>query len=322
MKELKTKSVCDELRATSYKYHLGKALVTRCSSLIATLAMMGMLAIGCDTEYTTYDGENYIMFSDTLYVFPVQEAKDSFEVPISATRTCDYDRTFAVEVREKETSAIEKKHYAVADHTVTIKAGELTTSVKLYGYQENITLDESDNLEIALRLVTKEETQWDLYGTDTRVVLHKTCPFDINRFTGYCLVSSSYIYDYMYSTAPRLTQSELDPEEENTIIMKDYFYDGYDVKIKFTTDDVLNPLLKMEEQVFASTVDAFGTIYGDGDIMMVQPAAYTSYYSSCEHFILQYMTLYVPNVGTVGTYVNAVEWISDDEAEKLKREGL
>jgi hypothetical protein len=37
------------------------------------------------------------------------------------------------------------------------------------------------------------------------------------------------------------------------------------------------------------------------------------------------MTLYAPGMdasqNTVGTFVNAVEWISEDEAERLKREG-
>ena len=81
----------------------------------------------------------------------------------------------------------------------------------------------------------------------------------------------------------------------------------------------------MDDQRFASTADAFGTLYGDGYINVYQPTAYTSYYSSCEKFIFQYMTLYVPGMpegqNVVGTFVNAVEWISDDEAEKLKREG-
>jgi hypothetical protein len=37
------------------------------------------------------------------------------------------------------------------------------------------------------------------------------------------------------------------------------------------------------------------------------------------------MTLYVPgmdpSVNTIGTFVNAVEWISEDEAARLEREG-
>ena len=98
------------------------------------------------------------------------------------------------------------------------------------------------------------------------------------------------------------------------------------MKVKFTTNDLLNPLIEMEEQIFGPTTEAFGTIYGDGLIRMLQPSYYASYYSSCEQFIYQYMTLYVMNkdgsvYGTVGTFINAVKWVSDAEAEKLKREG-
>ena len=88
---------------------------------------------------------------------------------------------------------------------------------------------------------------------------------------------------------------------------------------------IIEPLIEMEDQAFGPTSEAFGTLYGDGLIRMYQPTAYTSYFSSCEKFIFQYMTLYVPGMeegyNTVGTFVNAVEWISDAEAEKLKREG-
>jgi hypothetical protein len=32
--------------------------------------------------------------------------------------------------------------------------------------------------------------------------------------------------------------------------------------------------------------------------------------------------MYVEEVGTVGSYVNILEWISDDEAERIMREGF
>lgn len=291
--------------------------------LTGLCVVLSLLATSCDEEYTTYNGPDYIMFSDTLHVLPVQDSGEYFDIPVSATRACGYDRTLAVEVIESESNAIEGRHYEIESYTVTIKAGELAANVRVRGFHENIAV--SDSLGFVLRLVAPENTEWNLYGTDTNVLLQKACPFDVNSFTGYCLVTSTYLMNFTVSST-RLTRSETDPENENTIIIKDYFYDGYDIKIRFSTDDILNPLLEMDaDQIFASTADAFGTIYGDGKILMYQPSAYTSYYSSCEKFIWQYMTLYVPGMdassNTVGTFVNAVEWISDDEAEKLMREG-
>ncbi|MBR3884339.1 MAG: DUF4984 domain-containing protein [Bacteroidaceae bacterium] len=285
------------------------------------LAMLCM--VSCNEEYTTYSGPNYIMFSDTMYVFPVQNSEDYFDVPVASTQACDYDRTFAVEVDITATNAIEGKHYNLESNTITIKAGERAANLRVRGYHDNI--DVYDSLGIALRIITDEDTKWDLYGTEANVILQKACPFDINAFTGYCVLTSTYMMNYMTTTDMRLVRSEVDPENENTIIIRDFFYNGYDVKIEFETDDILNPLIKFEDQPFGPTSEAFNTLYGDGVINMKQPVAYTSYYSTCEKFIFQYMTLYVPGMAeganVVGTFINAVEWISDDEAEKLKREG-
>ena len=279
--------------------------------------------IGCDEERTTYTGPNYIMFSDTLYVLPVQDNVEYFDIPVSATRTSSKDRTLAVEVIDKKSNAIEGIHYTLESNTITIKAGELATNVRVRGIYDNISV--SDSLGLALRLVIEEENQWDIYGIDANVVLRKTCPFNIYDFEGYCVISSTYLYDYG-GVDKRLIQTKVDDEEENTLILKDYFYDGYDAKIKFETKDRLNPLITMEEQLFGPTVEAFGTIYGDGQIRIFQPTSYVSYYSSCEQFVYQYMTLYVMNkdgsmFGSVGTFINVLKWISDDEAEKLMREG-
>ena len=288
-------------------------------------ALMALLLImaGCKEEHTTYKGPNYIMFSDSLYVLPVQNNEEYFDIPVAATQACTYDRTIAVEIIDKESNAIEGLHYTLMENTVTIKAGERVANVRVRGLYDNIAV--TDSLGFTLRLVTEKDTQWDMYGTDENIILRKTCPFNIYDFEGYIVLNSTYLYDYTV-VDKRLVRAEVDTEEENTIIVKDYFYDGYDVKLKFTTKDPLNPLIEMEEQVFGPTDEAFGTIYGDGKIRMLQPNGYTSYYSSCEGFVYQYMTLYVMNpdesiYGTVGTFINVLKWITDDEAEKLKREG-
>lgn len=112
----------------------------------------------------------------------------------------------------------------------------------------------------------------------------------------------------------------------NTILLKDIYYDGYDLKLKFNTDNVLEPKVEMDSQVAGKTGEAFGTIYGDGKLRISQPSIYTSYYNTCQNYVLQYITMSVQNkdgslFGTVGTYVTVMEWISDAEAEKLKEEG-
>ena len=295
------------------------------SSVMSLIMLVGFTS--CEEERTVYSGSQYIMFSDTLTVLGVEDKEEYLDVYISATRPMSEDQTLAVEVVEQESSAIEGLHYELESNTVVIKACELTTSVRIRGYYENLTIDEVP--EIKLRLISPEETHWNLYedmGLETKVMLQKIYPFDIHDFTGYAWITSTYLYNYVgdYNRLIKTSVDETD-EERRTIIMHDLYYDGYDVKLRFTTDDPLNPLVKMDDQPLVTTGEAFGTKYGDGMLHLYQPSNYVSYYSSGETFVYQYITLWVPGMAagtnTVGTFVHVIKWISDDEARILQNQG-
>ena len=299
-----------------------KKLLIGCMAAVAALIAFS----GCDQDKVVYSGPNYLMFSDTLYTYAVQETNEIFNVPVSATVPADYDRTFGVEVIDKESNAVEGKHYKILSNTVTIKAGEMSTDVKVQGLYKNIGI--TDSLRFALRLVIPDTEQWSLYKNEAKVVMQKICPFDIKNFKGYCKVTSSYLSSDYYPKKVdlRLVTSDIVEGKENTIVVHGLYFDGYDMEIKFNRKDVLGPLVEMEEQICGSTGEAFNTIHGDGKLRLNQPTAYTSFYSTNENFILQYVTMSVNNkdgsyYGTVGTFVNVLEWISEAEAEKLKEQG-
>lgn len=279
-----------------------------------------ILCLGCRPEYTTYQGDTYIMFSSESHTLPIMDSEEWFEIPISATRAVSSDLTIGVEVVANESSAIEDREFVIESDTVTIPAGELTTAVRIKGISEAIPVN--SNLTIKLRLVLDQENVWEEYGTDTTVTLQRCCPMDINAFTGYAVLTSTWCMQYM-NTDSRLVRTSLDPESQNRIIIEDMYYEGYDIALTLNDDDPLNPIATMgEEQVVGATGEAFGTIYGNGKLMMTEPAGYTSYYSTCEGFVVLYSLIYVDGVGSVGTYVNIIEWISDDEAERIMREGF
>ena len=299
-----------------------KKLLIGCMAAVAALIAFS----GCDQDKVLYNGSSYLMFSDTLYTYAVQETNEIFNVPVSATVPADYDRTFGVEVIDKESNAVEGKHYKILSNTVTIKAGEMSTDVKVQGLYKNIGI--TDSLGFALRLVIPDTEQWSLYKNEAKVVMQKICPFDIKNFKGYCKVTSSYLSSDYYPKKVdlRLVTSDIVEGKENTIVVHGLYFDGYDMEIKFNRKDVLEPLVEMEEQICGSTGEAFNTIHGDGKLRLNQPTAYTSFYSTNENFILQYVTMSVNNkdgsyYGTVGTFVNVLEWISEAEAEKLKEQG-
>lgn len=286
--------------------------------LFALVAVVVGLS-GCDSDKTTYSGPEYVMFSDTLSYFPVQNSKDYFNVHVASTVTCDYDRTFGVEVDDKNTNAVENRHYVIESNSVTIKAGELAAELKIRGLYENI--ENEDSLSITFRLIAKDNVKWDMYGTQTRVQMMKSCPFDRNVFTGYCKLTSSFFDEYMANTDLRLLKSEIDPEDAGTVIIRDFFYKGYDIKLKLDSSNPLEPFVEMDTQIIGSTAEAFGTIHGNGKLMVDSPIIYTSYYNVCLKYVFLYTRLYVDNVDTVGTFVNIIEWITDDEAQKLKDQG-
>ena len=282
------------------------------------IALLGLLA-GCQAEKTTYEGPDYILFSADSHTLGILDSEEWFEIPISATRTANEERTIGVEVVASESSAIEGLHYILESNTLTIPKGELTTAVRIKGLAENI--DINSMLSIKLRLVIDPELVWDAYGIESEVLLQKCCPFDINNFTGYAKITSTWTMQYMNAEA-RLVRTERDPEDESAIIVKDMFYDGYDIGLKLNYEDRLNPTVTLAEQVLGTTGEAFGTIYGNGKLMMAEPTGYTSYYGTCENFLVLYTMMYVDGVGVVGTYVNIFEWISDLEAERIMREGF
>jgi hypothetical protein len=299
--------------------HMNKKIAL---AIAASIVMLTTFT-SCDEERTLYKGPEYIMFADTLTVLGVENSEEIFDIAIAATAVSDQDRTVAVEVVDKHSNAIEGIHYTLESNTVTIKAGELVGNLRIKGIAENLTVDYDP--EVTLHLIADEKYQWDLYSGDTtRVVLRKVCPFDINAFSGYAMITSTFLYNYTGSYN-RLIKTEVDTTEENTIIMRDFYYDGYDVKLRFTNDDPLNPLIEMDDQPLVTTGEAFGTIYGDGMLHIYQPTNYVSYYSACEKFIYQYITLWVPGMAagtnTVGTFIHAIEWISDDEARVLMNQG-
>lgn len=282
------------------------------------IALLGLLA-GCQAEKTTYKGPDYILFSADSHTLGILDSEEWFEIPISATRTANEERTIGVEVVASESSAIEGLHYILESNTLTIPKGELTTAVRIKGLAENI--DINSMLSIKLRLVIDPELVWDAYGIESEVQLQRCCPFDINNFTGYAKITSTWTMQYMNAEA-RLVRTERDPDDKSAIIVKDMFYDGYDIRLRLNSDDRLNPTVELAEQVLGTTGEAFGTIYGNGKLMMAEPTGYTSYYGTCENFLVLYSMMYVDGVGVVGTYVNIFEWISDLEAERIMREGF
>ena len=292
-------------------------------------AVAALFAVACDEEYVTYSDAEYVMFAEPQSTNMVLLGQEYFSVPVASTVACDYDRTFGGEVIDEGSNAIEGKHYRLLSNSVTIPAGKLAADVKVAGLYENI--EPTDSLGFVLKLVMPEQLKFNLYedSDQTKVVMYKSCPFDRNNFTGWCVLTSLLLRDYPgdNTSYQRLIRTEAHPTEERSVILRSCFYDGYDVTITFNPEDPANPLVTMDkDQVISDEASVFGQILGDNKILTTHSNYYPSYFNSCQRFVELWNQVYVENlgetIGTVGHYYNILEWISDEEAERLQREGM
>lgn len=295
-------------------------------TIISTLIILCTLLIaGCKADNVEVAGGSY-HFAEQSYSFGVLSNEEWFEVPVIATLPHSEARNIGIEVVASESSAIEGVHFSLESHTLPLKADSNEAVVRIQGNPEAFELGEI--LTLKLRLAVDDKYTDDTTTAECEIELQKCCPFDINAFTGYCKITSTYFMQYLNCDA-RLVRTERDPENENGIVIKDMFYEGHDVHFTLHSDDPLNPIADMPTTVVGSTGEAFGTIYGNGKLMISEPEGegidsemYKSYYGMCERFLFNYAMLYVEEVGIVGVFVNIFEWISDDEAERIMREGF
>ena len=290
---------------------------------IAMSFVAAMALNACQERYVTYDGAEYVMFADTLAVYPVMEGADQFSIPVVSTVTRDYDRTFGVEVLDKLSNAIERKHYSLESNTITIKAGETRTDVKVRGHYNNI--GEADSLGFALQLVMNDELEMPLYGKQTKAVLMKTGKFDRSKFTGYCVLSSMFLQNYSQNGEyNRLIYTEPHPTLKNTVICRNWIKDGYDVELTFNDEDPLMPIVTMARTVAGDQGSFFGTSYGQwGDKLYVRSSNLAqSIFYPLGGYLYVWTELSVDEYGIVGNFYNVMQWVTDEEAERIKREGF
>ena len=137
----------------------------------------------------------------------------SSPIPVASTVACDYDRTFAVEVIDQGSNAIEGYHYRLKSNTITIPAGERTANVEVAGIYDHI--QDTDSLGFKLHLVVPDQVRWTgLYAESdyTKVVLYKGCDYDLDTpSSGWCVVTSLLLYDYPSALDQQLPAADPTP---------------------------------------------------------------------------------------------------------------
>lgn len=277
---------------------------------IALAAIAATFALSsCKSEYIQFDGPSVVAFSDTSFVCPVQQSVEEFGVDIAATNACSYDRTFVVDAIPGKSTAVFGKHYSIDNQTVTIKAGERAAKVFIKGNYDSLEAGE-DETYIGLKLIGVEDNQWEFNSQETKVYLRKVCPFNIDDFTGKCTVMSSFLLSFLKIQEREAVAEKIDDE---TIVIRGMFEDGYDVKYRFDLSDVLYPTMYMvEETVIGDSRTFMNYIHGNGQLLGSDVMGYTSELNLCEKYLNQYMMVRVDEVGTVGLFVNIIQFGEDE----------
>ena len=93
----------------------------------------------------------------------------------------------------------------------------------------------------------------------------------------------------------------------------------------FNASDPMKPFVEIPEgQVASDEGSFFGIAYGDNRIQVAHSSLAESVFYPCGKYLYVWSHMYVENlgvpVGTVGHFYNIMEWISEEEAMRLKRE--
>jgi hypothetical protein len=122
----------------------------------------------------------------------------------------------------------------------------------------------------------------------------------------------------------RLIFTEPHPTLKNTVICRNWLKDGYDVELTFNDDDPLMPIVTMARTVASDQGSFFGTAYGQwGDKLYVRSSNLAqSIFYPLGGYLYIWTELSVDEYGIVGNFYNVMQWVTDEEAERIKREGF
>lgn len=287
-------------------------------------AVLG-LGQSCKEQYVTYADKEYVMFADTAKVYVLREDILSFDVPVVSTVARPYDRTFAVEILDAESSAAEMRDFRLENNNFTIKAGELSANVRVTGIQKN--LEAGKEKYFTLKLVAPKDLVMDFYGDKTKVRFQRYEKFRMEKFTGWAVVSSMFLFQFsMTGSFQRLIHTHASDKYENGVVLENFLRNGYDVTIVFDDDtDPLNPTVNTPSgQVVSDEANIFGMVHGDDHILIEKSAQGPSYFFGHAGVAVLVNRFYVENIGddigTVGHFLTEIDWVSDEEAQRLKDE--
>lgn len=274
----------------------------------ALLMIIGMVSCTSETPDITYQGKDFVQFSDSTFDMPVTQDGRVFEVPVVFSTTSKADRHVVVDVDIKNSNATEGYHFEVENRNLVIPAGELETRVRIRAIYNNV--DPKDSLAFTLKIINHQEEQHSLYPALAVVHLHKVKPFCIDDYVGDMLLTCTFPFSTS-STTTFLTRSERVNDSTLTVIAP--FEESRNLTLRFHTgwDDPFDQNIDVRTQVAFVDVN-----YGPVSMRSVPGAP--SYYLPWDRAFVLYMLAELEHMGAFGQYFYIFQWITPDEAAARK----
>ncbi|EDY94177.1 DUF4843 domain-containing protein [Phocaeicola plebeius] len=280
------------------------------STLFGLLLMVAGFS-SCNQEEKFYNGPQYALFSDSLYLMPVVENPDEvFTVPVGVTNVADYDRHYAVEVVNEKSTAVRGYHYDFVDGTenITIKKGETTAEIKLKGDYNKFMRE--DTLKACFRLIAPKEEISSAYKDETVVEMLQCKSFVMDEFLkegGNIEMIASFPFGE--NAASYLVKGEKIDDHS----MQVYIFDDEErlpIRLNFDDSDPLNPTITVPEQE-AFYESSFSRVY----VRSVEQ--YPCYFNTYENFFVLWLEVFVPQAGSFGVYQYAFRCLTQEEADDM-----
>lgn len=264
----------------------------------------------CSQEETYYNGPQYALFSDSLYLMPVVENPENvFSVSVGVTNAVDYDRHYAVEVVNEKSTAVRGYHFDFADGTenITIKKGKTTAEIKLKAVYDRF--EREDTLKACFRLLAPKEEISSVYKDETVVEMLQCKSFVMDNF----MPSENLQMIASFPFGENASTYMVKGKKIDDHTMEVFIFDNEErlpIRMTFDDSDPLNPTITVPEQE-AFYESSFSRVY----VRSVEQ--YPCYFNTYENFFVLWLEVFVPQAGSFGVYQYAFRCLTQDEADDI-----
>ena len=219
------------------------------------IALSAFLLTGCENEPITYNGPDFVSFSEKTISKVVRAGEDGIvTVEIGCANKSSEARTFTVSVDAANTTAVEGTDFEFISKSVTIPAGEYAGNIQIKGNYENLTPE-----IVTLTLKLDADASMIQEATTHSVKINLSRFFEVNM-EWLCGVWDWTDYDFDTGEEDDSYQVEITKVDENTISIYNIWGGGESVTAEVDWENGKINILA-DQVIYVHS--AYGNVYMD-----------------------------------------------------------